>query len=78
MNKKDVKLAKKKSFKNDLTIEDSFSALEKIIKDLEDEKCSIEKSIELYEKGIELISSLNMKVEKIESDLNNVKKNLKM
>ncbi len=78
MNKKDVKLAKKKSFKNDLTIEDSFSALENIIKDLEDEKCSIEKSIELYEKGIELISSLNMKVERIESDLNNVKKNLKM
>ena len=78
MNKKDDKLAKKKSFKNDLTIEDSFSALEKIIKDLEDEKCSIEKSIELYEKGIELISGLNMKVEKIESDLNNVKKNLKM
>lgn len=78
MNKKDVKLTKKKYFKNDLTIEDSFSALEKIIKDLEDEKCSIEKSIELYEKGIELISSLNMKVEKIESDLNNVKKNLKM
>lgn len=78
MYKKDDKLAKKKSFKNDLTIEDSFSALEKIIKDLEDEKCSIEKSIELYEKGIELISSLNMKVEKIESDLNNVKKNLKM
>ena len=78
MNKKDDKLAKKKSLKNDLTIEDSFSALEKIIKDLEDEKCSIEKSIELYEKGIELISGLNMKVEKIESDLNNVKKNLKM
>lgn len=78
MNKKDDKLAKKKSLKNDLTIEDSFSALEKIIKDLEDEKCSIEKSIELYEKGIELISGLNMKVEKIESDLNKVKKNLKM
>lgn len=55
--------------KENLTIEESFTNLDKIISQMDDEKCSIEKSIELYEKGAKIINELNKKVIKIEKDI---------
>lgn len=51
------------------TIEDSFKAVDKIIEEMDNEKCSIEKSIELYEKGSKLLNDISKKVDKIEKDI---------
>ena len=55
--------------KKDVNIEDSFKALDKIIKQMDDEKCSIEKGIELYENGVKIINEVSKKIEKIDKDL---------
>jgi exodeoxyribonuclease VII small subunit len=60
---------KKEINKKDISIEDSFKSLDKIIDQMDDEKCSIEKSLELYEKGIKLISDISNKIEKIDKEL---------
>lgn len=52
-----------------LNIEESFSTLDKIIEQMDDDKCSIEKGIELYEKGVKLVNELSKKIEKIDKDL---------
>ena len=59
----------KKEDKKDLNIEESFKTLDKIIEQMDDEKCSIEKGIELYEKGVKLVNELSKKIEKIDKDL---------
>ena len=60
---------KKEINKKDISIEDSFKSLDKIIEQMDDEKCSIEKSLELYEKGIKLISDISTKIDKIDKEL---------
>ena len=60
---------KKEMNKKDISIEDSFKSLDKIINQMDDEKCSIEKSLELYEKGIKLISDISNRIEKIDKEL---------
>lgn len=60
---------KKSVDKKDINIEDSFKTLDKIISQMDDEKCSIEKSIELYENGIKLVNDISKKIEKIDKDL---------
>lgn len=52
-----------------ISIEDSFKTLDKIIEQMDDDKCSIEKGIELYEKGLRLINDVSKKVDKIEKDI---------
>ena len=66
--KKEKTLSKENSLST-LSIEDSFKMLDKIVNDMDDDKCSIEKSIELYESGIKIINDLTKKIDKIESDL---------
>lgn len=61
--------SKKDSIRKDASIEESFKALDKIIGQMDDEKCSIEKSIELYESGIKLVNDISKKIEKIDKDL---------
>lgn len=51
------------------TIEDSFKAIDKIIEQMDDDKCSIEKSLELYEKGVKILNETTKKVAKIEKDI---------
>lgn len=58
-----------KKVDNNMSIEESFKAIDKIITDMDNEKCTIEKSIELYEKGIKILNDVNKKVDKIEKDL---------
>lgn len=55
--------------KKDTTIEESFKSLDKIINQMDDEKCSIEKSLELYESGVKLVNDISKKIEKIDKDL---------
>ena len=59
----------KKVDKKDINIEDSFKTLDKIIEQMDDDKCSIEKGIELYEKGVKLVNDLSKRIEKIDKDL---------
>ena len=66
--------SKKETIRKDISIEDSFKALDKIISQMDDEKCSIEKSIELYEKGIKLVNDISKKIEKIDKDLKVINK----
>lgn len=65
MVKKNEKTEKNKV----LNIEDSLKSLDKIILDMESDKCTIEKSIELYEKGMKILNDTSNKIEKIEKDL---------
>ncbi len=58
-----------KKVDNNMSIEESFKAIDKIITEMDNEKCTIEKSIELYEKGIKILNDVNKKVDKIEKDL---------
>lgn len=55
--------------KKETTIEESFKSLDKIINQMDDEKCSIEKSLELYESGVKLVNDISKKIEKIDKDL---------
>lgn len=55
--------------KRETTIEESFKSLDKIINQMDDEKCSIEKSLELYESGVKLVNDISKKIEKIDKDL---------
>lgn len=59
----------KKESKKEINIEESFKTLDKIVEQMDDDKCSIEKSIELYEKGIKLVNDLSKRIEKIDKDL---------
>ena len=49
--------------KKDLSIEDSFKALDKIINQMDDDKCSIEKGLELYENGVKIINDLSKRID---------------
>lgn len=64
----------KKVEKKELNIEESFKTLDKIIEQMDDDKCSIEKGIELYEKGVKLVNDLSKRIEKIDKDLKVVNK----
>lgn len=59
----------KKSVKKELNIEDSFKEIDKIIEQMDNDKCSIEKSLELYENGVKLVNDLSKKIEKIDKEL---------
>ena len=64
----------KKENKKDMSIEETFKSLDKIIDQMDDEKCTIEKSIELYENGVKLVNELSKKIEKIDKDLKVISK----
>lgn len=64
----------KKEVKKELSIDDSFKTLDKIIEQMDDDKCSIEKGMELYEKGVKLVNDLLKKIEKIDKELKVINK----
>ncbi len=64
----------KKEVKKELSIDDSFKTLDKIIEQMDDDKCSIEKGMELYEKGVKLVNDLSKKIEKIDKELKVINK----
>ncbi len=64
----------KKEVKKELSIDDAFKTLDKIIEQMDDDKCTIEKGMELYEKGVKLVNDLSKKIEKIDKDLKVINK----
>jgi exodeoxyribonuclease VII small subunit len=64
----------KKEVKKELSIDDSFKTLDKIIEQMDGDKCSIEKGMELYEKGVKLVNDLSKKIEKIDKELKVINK----
>lgn len=67
-------MSKKVNDNKSMSIEESFCNLDKIIKEMDSDKCTIEKSAELYEAGVKLINDLNKKISKIEKDLKIISK----
>lgn len=57
-----------------LSFEDALSRLEIIVKELEDDSLPLEKSIELYEEGIELSKICNQTLEEAELRIEKVAK----
>lgn len=64
----------KKEVKKELSIDDSFKTLDKIIEQMDDDKCTIEKGMELYEKGVKLVNDLSKRIEKIDKELKVINK----
>ncbi|MDO5563762.1 MAG: exodeoxyribonuclease VII small subunit [Eubacteriales bacterium] len=60
-------MAKQKITSND--IETTMKKLEKIVDDMRDENCSLEKSFELYKKGINLCKEAQDSIQKIEGKI---------
>ena len=52
--------------KNDLSLEEHFNEIEMLLADMERDDISLEKSFELYEKGMKLLKSCNEKIDKVE------------
>lgn len=50
-------------------IEETFAALEEIIKKLEDSGSSLEETFSWYEEGIRLVKSLNTQIDKVEKQI---------
>lgn len=53
----------------EMTIEESFAALDELIERLESGKGSLEDAFKNYEEGMKLIKSCNEKIEKIEKQI---------
>lgn len=53
----------------DLTIEETFAALDELIDKLEGGKGSLEDAFKNYEEGMRLVKSCNEKIEKIEKQI---------
>lgn len=67
-------MSKKIENSKPMSIEESFASLDKILKEMNSDKCTIEKSVELYEAGVKLINELTKKINKIEKDLKIINK----
>jgi len=56
----------------ELTIEQSFTALDQIIEQMQSEDISLEDMFRLYKKGIELVDGCNSKIEKIQCEIQKI------
>ena len=54
---------------NDMTIEETFAALDDLIDKLESGQGSLEDAFKNYEEGMKLVKSCNEKIEKIEKQI---------
>ena len=52
--------------KKEMSLEEHFSELESLLADMEKDDVSLEKSFELYEKGMKLLKTCNDKIDKVE------------
>jgi len=52
-----------------LSLEESFAELSRIIHAMEDRECSLEDSFALYTKGISLIRDCNRRIEQVEKQI---------
>ena len=54
---------------NNLTLEQTFAGLEKVIQKMEREDISLEESFKLYHEGMDMLKSCNDKIDKIEKQM---------
>lgn len=59
----------KETVQEELTLEESFDRLEKILTTLEDGEISLEDSFALYQKGMALVKSCNEKIDAVEKKI---------
>lgn len=52
--------------KKELTIEESFNKLQKILDKMEDDETGLEESFKLYEEGIGLVKKVSESIDKVE------------
>lgn len=57
------------------TLEESFAALDKLIKDMEDPELSLEETFNKYSAGMELIKNCSTSIDKIEQQLTILEEN---
>ena len=55
--------------KKELSLEEHFDELENLLQDMERDDISLEKSFELYEKGMKLLKACNEKIDKVEKQV---------
>lgn len=55
--------------KNKNTIEENFEQLEEILKEMQSEEVNLDKSFELYTKGLKLIQDCNQKIDTVEKKI---------
>ncbi|MCK9442966.1 MAG: exodeoxyribonuclease VII small subunit [Tissierellaceae bacterium] len=53
----------------DLTYEDAIIKLEKILDELEKDDCTLEESLEMFKKGVELYNYCNDLITKVEGEV---------
>jgi len=61
-----VKKSKGTKAQKDLSIEDAFAQLQKILAKMEDEKTTLEDSFASYEKGMQLLQYCNDRIDRVE------------
>ena len=69
VKKRGRKAAAKETEQNNMTIEETFAALDALIEQLESGKGSLEDAFKNYEEGMKLVKSCNEKIEKIEKQI---------
>lgn len=55
--------------KKKMTIEESFAALDDMVKKLESDKISLEESFRLYEEGMKLVKDVSGRIELVEKKM---------
>jgi len=53
----------------EMTIEESFEALDEMVKKLESDKISLEESFRLYEEGMKLVKEVSGRIEQVEKKM---------
>ncbi len=57
---------------DNISIEDGFKRLNELLSEMETEDIGLEASFDLYKKGVELVRTLNGKLDDVEGKLNEV------
>lgn len=53
----------------ELTLEQSFEELDRILEELESREITLEQSFRIYEKGMELLKQCNQKIDRVEKKM---------
>ena len=59
----------------DMTIEQSFAELDRIIDSMQTGSLSLQETFDLYRKGVDLVAGCSRKIEKIQCDIEVISKN---
>ena len=57
---------------DNISIEEGFAKLNELLNGMEEENIGLEKSFDLYKQGVELVRSLNGKLDAVEGKLNEI------